>query len=143
MEKILHEIIINENFDAHQDWEVPIPGFVVVASKVTDRRSLADFSSTELTELVLLLKDIRVAMRDVLSIKDIYLFQNEDTEHGFHVWMFPRHEWMEKFGKKIQSVRPIIEYAKENLFTEENLKEVKKSAELLKSYLQNQSTLVE
>ena len=74
-------------------------------------------------------------MRDVLKIEEVYFFQNEDTEHGFHLWIFPRHKWMEKFGRKIQSVRPIMNYAKENNLNDNSLKVVKENAEKMRVYL--------
>jgi diadenosine tetraphosphate (Ap4A) HIT family hydrolase len=135
MKKILEEIYINKNFDAHQDWDIPIPGFVIVAAKDKTKKSLSEFSDKEVSELFLLVKKVRVAMMEVLNIEVVYIFQNEDTDHGFHVWMFPRYSWMEEFGKKIQSVRPIMEFARLNMFTEETLEEVKKSAEKLREYL--------
>lgn len=135
MQKIIEEIITTENFDAHQDWEVPIPGFVIIASKDKTKKSLAEFDDREVTELILLTKRVREAMKEKLNIEIVYLFQNEDSEHGFHVWMFPRYEWMDKFGKKIQSVRTIMEYAKEHLLSPDKLLKVKSDAKLLKEYL--------
>jgi len=41
---------------------------------------------------------------------------------------------VEKFGKKIQSVRPIMEYARENMKTSENLKKVDEAMEKMKTY---------
>ena len=74
-------------------------------------------------------------MSKVLGIQEIYIFQNEDTEHGFHVWIFPRHKWMDKFGTKIQSVRPIIEYAKTNMSDETNIAKVRNAVLRVKMYL--------
>jgi hypothetical protein len=69
------------------------------------------------------LRVVREGMLNELNIKDVYYFQNEDTEHGFHFWIFPRFDWMHKFGTKIESVRPIMDYAKESMLDEttENL----------------------
>ncbi|HII29435.1 TPA: hypothetical protein HA317_00015 [Candidatus Woesearchaeota archaeon] len=64
-------------------------------------------------------------MRDVLKIRHVYIFQNEDSKHYFHLWVFPRHKWMNRFGRKIESVRPIIEYAKENMANEGVFKQVR------------------
>ena len=129
------DILITENFHFGQDWEVPIPGFFIAASQDTTKRSLRDFTDKEITELILNIKKVRIAMSEVLGIRDVYFFQNEDTAHGFHVWIFPRHRWMEQFGRKIQSVRPIISYAKENMATDLNLKEVRNVARKIREYL--------
>ena len=74
-------------------------------------------------------------MKDVLGIKDVYLFQNEDTEHDFHLWMFPRQNWMEKFGRKIESVRPIMNYAKEKMLDEDIFKKVKKDVLKMRNFM--------
>ncbi len=74
-------------------------------------------------------------MEKVLEIKDVYIFQNEDTQHGFHVWIFPRYEWIEQFGKKIESVRPIMNHAVEKMSTDSNIQEVKNTAEKVREYL--------
>jgi diadenosine tetraphosphate (Ap4A) HIT family hydrolase len=123
--QIDEKVLETENFSVGQDWEVPIPGFFIIASKDRNKKSFLDFSQLELSEFINLQHKVRRVMKEVLSIEVVYFFQNEDSEHGFHVWCFPRLLWMEKFGKKIESVRPIMNYAKENLWTEENLKNVK------------------
>lgn len=134
-------IITTKHFDVHQDWEVPISGFFIVApleglhDALKRVKCLDEFTDEEAVELIHLIRAIRKGMREALGIKEIYLFQNEDTEHGFHVWMFPRHAWMEKFGRKIQSVRPIMNWAKENMTDEKTLNEVRDSARKMREYL--------
>src|SRR3989344_528898 len=109
-------IITTELFYIGQDWECPIPGFFIL-SPLRKIRSISEFTDEESAEFMNLLRKVRTGMMDVLEIKEVYLFQNEDTEHNFHLWIFPRYEWMEKFGKKIQSVRPIINYAEKNMLS--------------------------
>lgn len=104
------EVYRTEYFVVGQDWEVPIPGFMIV-SPVREVRSIADFTQDEVVDFALTTHKVRRGMRDVLGIEEIYLFQNEDTAHNFHLWMFPRYEWMEGFGRKVQSVRMIMSYA--------------------------------
>ena len=128
-------ILTTDTFVVGQDWEVPIPAFFIIGSKDSNKRSVLDFSDDELIELVLTIKKVRSAMLKVLNIRDVYLFQNEDTDHGFHVWLFPRHTWMKEFGRKIQSVRPIMNYAKENMIDEVNVKEVREIAQKMQVYL--------
>ena len=128
-------ILLTKTFGFGQDWEIPIPAFFIAGTIDKTKRSIQDFTNDELTELVLNIKKVRIAMTEVLGIKDVYIFQNEDTEHGFHIWIFPRYDWMEKFGKKIESVRPIMNYAKENMSTESDIKEVKDVAEKIKEYI--------
>lgn len=136
MKKIFPDlkVVETEFFEAHQDWEVPIKGFFIIAPK-REMESFDDLSDKEAKDFILLLKKLRKAMREVLDIEDVYIFQNEDTEHNFHVWVFPRHGWMEKFGRGIESVRLIMNYAKENMATEENKEEVREAAKKVRDFM--------
>jgi diadenosine tetraphosphate (Ap4A) HIT family hydrolase len=124
-------IIITKHFDVHQDKEVPIPGFFIITS-LRKLKSISEFSDEEALEFINLIRKIRSGMRDVLKIEEVYFFQNEDTSHNFHLWIFPRHKWMKKIGNKIQSVRPIMDYAKENMTTDDVSKEVKDHVKMKK-----------
>lgn len=121
-------------FCAEQDFEIPIPGFVIVSAR-RHILSVADFTESEQKDFIKFVCKVRKGMKAALNIKEAYLFQNEDSVHHFHLWMFPRFEWMEKFGRRIQSVRPIMEYARENLKTKENIKLVEDSVEKMKKYM--------
>ena len=127
-------IITAKYFGVHQDWKVPIPRFFIIAS-LRKLKSIDEFSEKEPFEFISLICKIRKGMRDVLKIEEVYFFQNEDSDHGFHLWIFPRHKWMEKFGRKIQSVRPIIDYAKENMLNEEVFNEVKECVRKMKEFM--------
>ncbi len=130
-------IITTKYFDVHQDWEVPIPGFFVIAP-LRKLKSIDEFTDEESIEFINLVRKIRKGMRDVLKIEEVYFFQNEDTQHElFHLWIFPRHKWMEEFGKKIQSVRPIMNYAKENMLSDDIFKQVKEDVRKMKEFMQN------
>lgn len=128
------EILDGKYFNTHQDWSIPIPGFFIIASK---RKifSIDEFTEEEYQEFMTSLRNIRKGMREVLNIEEVYLFQNEDSEHGFHLWIFPRYKWMDSIGRKIQSVRPIMEYAREKRNTKEVEKKVKESVTKMKKYL--------
>ncbi len=77
----------------------------------------------------MLIKKARGWMKNVLGIKDVYIFQNEDTDHGFHVRMFPRFDRMEQFGRKVESIRPIMNYAKQNMMNQSNISQMRKYVE--------------
>lgn len=127
-------ILTSKYFDAHQDYEIPIPGFVIIASK-KHLQSIDEFTDEEQQDFIKFLCRLRSAMRQALDIKTVYLFQKEGEDTHFHVWLFPRYSWMDKkFGQKIQSVRPIMEYARENLKTPENIKEVESATQKLKQF---------
>ncbi len=122
-------------WDVHQDWEVPIPAFFIMAPVRSGVRTFSDLTEQESVEFMQVLRKIRKGTQDVLGIDDVYFFQNEDTAHGFHFWIFPRHEWMKEFGTKIQSVRPIMEHAKQNMLDEDTHNLVLESAEKMKKYI--------
>ena len=127
-------IASSKYFDAHQDYEIPIPGFVILASK-RHLQSVDEFSEEEQRDFIEFLCRLRKGLRKALDVKVVYLIQEEDTSHHFHVWIFPRYDWMaKKFDHKIQSVRPIMEYARENLKTASNLKKVVTAAQKLKQF---------
>jgi hypothetical protein len=53
------------------------------------------------------------------------------------MWLFPRHAWMEEFGCKIESVRPIMQFAITHKTSENDIVEVKEAASKVKEYLLN------
>ena len=128
------KIIETEHFEVHQDWEVPIPAFFIIAAK-RKMRSVSDFTTDEAQDFISLLVRVREGMAEALGIKDVYLFQNEDTKHNFHFWVLPRYSWMERFGRKIQSVRPIMQYAKDNMVTDTVIREVNDNVKQMQEYL--------
>ena len=127
-------IITTKLFKVGQDREAPIPGFFIIAP-LRKMKSISEFTDAEAVEFMNLIRKIRKGMKDVLKIEEVYLFQNEDTKHGFHFWIFPRHDWMEKFGRKIQSVRPIMDYAKENMLSDDVLKTVRDYVQKMRKYI--------
>ncbi len=134
-------IINTKTFVVEQDREVPIPGFFIIApydslKAKRELRSITDFTDQEALEFLDLIRLVRTGMRDVLGIKEVYFFQNEDSEHGFHLWIFPRYDWMKKIGIKIQSVRTIINYAIENMAKDESItKKVKGDVKKMQKYM--------
>ncbi|NRD80227.1 diadenosine tetraphosphate hydrolase [Bacillus sp. BRMEA1] len=116
-------IIETEHFHAHQDVAYPIEGLVILASK----RHIIGFD--ELTEApkvdyIHLLTKIRKAQRTALGIEYVFYFYNEDTTHHFHTWMVPRYEWMNEFGRSVESVRPVLLHARKHMNNEINKQNV-------------------
>ena len=128
-------ILRTQHFDAHQDYEIPIPGFVILSSR-RHIKSVDEFTEEEQREFIETLCKVRKAMRTAMGVETAYVVQEEDTSHHFHVWLFPRHEWMTQFGRKIQSGRPIMEYAREHMKTPESLAAVEDAVLKMKSALQ-------
>ena len=127
-------VISTDLFDIHQDWEVPIPGFFILATK-RPILSVGEFTPEEEQEFIQLLCKLRRGMKTVLGIDNVYLHQNEDSVHGFHLWIFPRLEWMKPFGTKIESVRPIVNHAKEHMNTPKVAMEVKEYVAKMREYM--------
>jgi len=123
-----------DHFLVAQDFEIPIPSFLILFSK-RHLISLADFSEAEKKDFTEFLVKVREAMRDSLGIDKVTLVQEEKSTHHFHVWLFPWYKWMEEVGKDLSSVRKIMEYARENLKTEANLKKVREDIGKIKAYL--------
>ena len=128
----------SEYFVAEQDYEIPIPGFVILVSK-RHLQSVDEFSEEEQQEFIKFLCRLRKTMREALDIDHVYIVQEEDTTTShFHVWLFPRYSWMEKkFGSKIQSIKPIMEYAIDNMKSEDNLIKIDKTTQKLKQFFSN------
>ena len=71
------------------------------------------------------------AQRDVLGIEYVYYFYNEDTTHHFHTWMVPRYEWMYEFGRSVESVRPVLLNARNEMNSKQNIEEMMSAIDLL------------
>lgn len=136
IECVGEKIAETENFDVQQDYEIPIPGFMILASK-KHLKGIEDFSEGERKEFIEFLYKIRKAMTDVLKVEYVYIIQEEDSiDHGshFHVWLFPRYDWMKEKG--IKHVRDIMEYARNEMKTKENLAIVKEKTIEIKKILE-------
>ncbi|MEH7109357.1 HIT family protein [Bacillus sp. JJ1764] len=129
-------VIETEYFHAHQDVAYPIRGLVILASK-RHIKCLDELTELERNDYINILSKIRKAQREVLDIEYVYYFYNEDTTHHFHTWMVPRYEWMYEFGRSIESVRPVLLHARNNLNNEENISEVMSAIKALTKALES------
>ena len=123
-------VIETEHFHAHQDVAYPIRGLIILASK-RHIRCLDDLTESERLDYISILARIRKAQRDALGIEYVYYFYNEDTVHHFHTWMVPRYEWMDRFGRSVESVRPALLYARNEMNDKGNAEEVMKAISIL------------
>ncbi|MEH7308254.1 HIT family protein [Neobacillus drentensis] len=119
-----------EYFHAHQDVAYPIKGLMIVASK-RHITCLDELTEAEKIDYINILTKIRKAQREVLGIENVYYFYNEDTTHHFHMWMVPRYEWMYRFGRSVESVRPVLLHARNEMNHGANLQEVMESIKKL------------
>ncbi|WP_423798721.1 HIT family protein [Neobacillus sp. SAB-20_R2A] len=127
-------IIETEHFHAHQDVAYPIEGLVILASK-RHIKCFDELTDAEKLDYINLLTKIRKAQRDKLGIEYVYYFYNEDTTHHFHTWLVPRYEWMYEFGRSVESVRPVLLHARNNMNDVENRRKVLTAIEALKKEL--------
>lgn len=123
-------VVETEHFHAHQDVAYPIPGLIILASK-RHLKSLDELTEAERIDYITILSEIRKAQRNVLGIESVYYFYNEDTTHHFHTWMVPRYEWMYEFGRSVESVRPVLLHARNEMNDEANLKSVRQAISAL------------
>ncbi|WP_404334185.1 HIT family protein [Planococcus rifietoensis] len=123
-------VMETEHFHAHQDVAYPIPGLIILASK-RHFKSMDELTEEERVDYITVLSEIRKAQRNVLGIESVYYFYNEDTTHHFHTWMVPRYEWMYEFGRSVESVRPVLLHARNEMNDEANLKSVRQAISAL------------
>ncbi|MDE4086058.1 diadenosine tetraphosphate hydrolase [Planococcus maritimus] len=119
-------VVETEHFHAHQDVAYPIPGLIILASK-RHLKTLDELTESERLDYITTLTEIRKAQRDVLGIESVYYFYNEDTTHHFHTWMVPRYEWMYEFGRSIESVRPVLLHARNEMNDEASMQRVRQA----------------
>jgi diadenosine tetraphosphate (Ap4A) HIT family hydrolase len=131
-------IIETEHFHAHQDVAYPIEGLVILASK-RHMKCLDELTEEERLDYINILTKIRKAQREILGIEYVYYFYNEDTTHHFHTWLVPRYEWMNEFGRSVESLRPVLLHARNHRNTEENHQKVLFAIEALRKGLNEET----
>lgn len=130
-----NEIVLESNhWKVTQDWEVAIIGFFIVTPK-RKIHSVEDLNDEESIDLINTIRKVRKAMTHALGIKDVYIFHNEDSPYGFHIWMLPWHSWMKKIGRGPGILVPVWKYAKENFTDETSIRKVKEAAAKVRKYI--------
>ncbi|TDL54357.1 diadenosine tetraphosphate hydrolase [Paenibacillus dendritiformis] len=123
-----------EHFHAHQDVAYPIPGLVIVAAK-RHFYGLDEMTAEERSNYITFVHNIRTVQRQQMQIESVYYFYNEDTTHHFHLWMVPRYEWMQAFGRSVESLRPVLRHARAERNDEANRQHVLEGIETLRQGL--------
>ena len=130
------EIVRTKNFDISQDFELPINGFIVIGS-LRHVESINEMTAEEKQELITLIDVVIKYLKklDVCAQYDV-VWEEKDNNH-FHVWLMPRHKYLlEALGTNImKKVGELFDYAKNNLRTEENLKDIYNTIKKLRSEL--------
>ena len=123
-----------ENFILHQDPEIPIKGFLIIASK-QHIKSITQLSKTQALEFFGLCYDARIALSSFEDIIECALIQEERSGH-FHFWILPKYKWMnDLFDNSLSSIRLIMKYAEKNLKSKENIEDIENCIERLKLLL--------
>ncbi len=122
-----------EHFILHQDPEVPIRAFFIVASKA-HIQSMDQMSAAEARECFDLVYQARKIQSQLGGISEVLVIQEERSEH-FHLWLLPRYTWMDElFTNSLTTVREMLKYAREHRRSEDDIKKiletVKRSREL-------------
>ncbi|PPA68918.1 HIT family protein [Jeotgalibacillus proteolyticus] len=129
-------VIETEHFHAHQDVAYPIRGLIILASK-RHIKCFDELSDSERLDYINILARIRKAQRNALGIEYVYYFYKEDTTHHFHTWMVPRYEWMYEFGRSVESVRPVLLHARNEMNDRENVQQVTEAIKILTKELKS------
>ena len=122
----------NERFTLSQDWELPIPGFLVISPKRCVEK-LCELTSNERNEMFEIIdKTIRILRDNDVCDRFNVIFEEKEKRH-FHVWIMPRHKWMEDLvGDIIDNVGKIFEFSKLNMRTEENYNRIKEITKIVR-----------
>lgn len=127
----------NDKFTLSQDWELPIQGFFVVSPKkcIEKFEELTKVEKIEIFEIVD--KTIKILRDNNICDRFDVIFEEKENRH-LHIWIMPRHKWMnELVGDIIDNIGKIFYYAKENMRTNENLKRIKEITQIVKENYSN------
>lgn len=122
----------NERFTLSQDWELPIEGFLVVSPKRCVEK-FADLTEEERIEIFdITHKAINILRENKVCDRFNIVFEEKENRH-FHIWIMPRHKWMEEIvGDIIDHIGTIFDYAKNNFRNEETYKHIEEINNIVK-----------
>src|SRR3990167_9499118 len=129
----VERIAETEYFVAEQDFEYPIEGFLIIASK-RHIKSVMELTNEEQKDFIAFLSKCRMAIKEKLGIDEITIVQEETSSSShFHVWLFPWLSWMDAKRKKISSIMEIMDMAKTQNSTQ-GMDRIKQAAAILQEY---------
>ncbi len=125
----------DEYFHIEHDFEVPINGFIII-SCIKHYSKLTDLPQEAQLRLINLVNKIMNILTQNKIAEHFMTLIEEKPDYHFHLWILPRHNWMiEKFGNVNKNYSKISQYAINNLKTEENLNEITKTCNIVKTEL--------
>lgn len=125
----------DEFFHIEHDFEIPINGFIIIScvkhyTKFTELPKEAQYKLVDLVNQV-----INILTKNNIATQFTTLIE-ERPDYHLHLWILPCHNWItEKFGKTISNYTKIKDYAIKNLKTKENINEIEKTCNLIKTAL--------
>lgn len=122
----------NDNFILNQDWELPIPGFLIVCPK-RHVEKLSELTKVERDEIFDIVdKTINILRKNNICDRFNVIFEEKENIH-FHIWIMPRYKWMsDNFGKITKNIDSIFKYAKTNMRTKENFDKINEITKIVK-----------
>lgn len=122
----------NERFTLSQDWELPIQGFLIVSPKrhIEKFEELTKNERDEMFDIVD--KTIKILRKNNICDRFDIIFEEKKDRH-LHVWIMPRHKWMEEICDDIiDNVGVICDYAKKHFRTTEVYEQIRKITLIVK-----------
>ena len=123
----------NDNFTLSQDWELPIEGFFIVSPKrhIEKLSELTDDERNEMFNIVN--KTIKILRENNVCDRFEVIFEEKENRH-LHVWIMPRHIWMNNLVDDIiDNIGTILEYAKNTFRHEDVYEKINNITKIVKS----------
>lgn len=123
----------NDRFTLSQDWEMPIPGFMIVAPK-RHIEKLCELTDEERNEMFFIAnKAVEIMRANHICERFDYIFEEKKDRH-LHVWILPRYEWMTECTEDIISnLGTVFDYALLNYRNEENYRKIKSITDIVRN----------
>ena len=123
----------NERFTLSQDQELPIQGFLIVSPKKHIEK-LEELTKDERNEMFDIVdKALKILRKNNICDRFDIIFEEKEHRH-LHVWIMPRHRWMEEICDDIiDNIGVVCEYAKKNLRTTENYEQINNITTIVKN----------
>ncbi|WP_282942700.1 hypothetical protein [Paenibacillus sp. RC67] len=115
-------IFQTNHFVLHQDPEIPIEGFFCISSKRHFKyyHEMNSDEQIELSTLIFRAREIACKMNPTIE----YTIIIEERSQHFHVWLFPRLEWMSEFPNSLSSIRDIMKYSRSTHSNSDNIAKI-------------------
>lgn len=126
----------DENFTVSQDWELPIPGFVVICPIKKHVEHLAELDYTTTSKLFLLARKIEDILIKNNIAQGFNIVAEEKAKVHLHIWIMPQYDWMQKIHKSsIANLNDLFSYAKREFKNHETFEKINEIATLLRKEL--------